>query len=287
NGFSPDPPNNSEQAGFEAPERIPPQRSEPIPERVGRQDAVEAADSGCGLWVRSSAIAQDNERSEPSLEPVARQEESQTSMTFDELKQAELSKENMDYALSLEQQLSQRNIDTQQLEIFYDGQSQFKMKDYGVTQNRLGNEAVEMLKQALNDPAALQGEVMIKQGSKVLLHVKDGQVLRDPLRMVTEAAKVEINTPTQALYEKLAAGVTSKGLQQVSDVSKNAFRSGADFEQTTDMNRRYNPVYKEMAEKVGEKAVNEVIRSAKNKVAIEQNPQIANQPKNTVQRGLG
>ncbi|MGB8699838.1 MAG: hypothetical protein WCD18_10515, partial [Thermosynechococcaceae cyanobacterium] len=195
NGFSPDPQGSPEQAGFESPERIPSQRSEPILEPVVRPEPEMAV------------ISQDGE-SEPSLEPVAPQEEPKVSTTFEDLKKAELSKENMDYALSIEQQLSQRNIDTQRLEIFYDGQSQFKINDYGVKQNRLNNEAVEMLKQALNDPTALKGEVMIKQGSKVLLHVKDGQVIRDPLRLVNEAAKVEINTPTQALYEKASNNVT-------------------------------------------------------------------------------
>ena len=196
-------------------------------------------------------------------------------LTFDDLKKSGLSQENMDYALSIEQQLSQRNIDTQRLEIFFNGESQFKIKDYGVTNNKLGNEAVELVKTALNDPANLKGEVVIKQGSKVLLHVKDGQVLRDPLRMVNESVKVEANTTTQALYQNASAGVSSKGLQQIQDVSKNAYRAGAQVGQVLDMNSQYNPEYKKQVDSIGVEAVDKVIRQTGTKVALEQEaPQV-------------
>ena len=194
-------------------------------------------------------------------------------VTFDDLKKSGLSQENMDYALSIEQQLSQRNIDTQRLEIFFNGESQFKIKDYGVTNNKLGNEAVALVKTALNDPANLKGEVLIKQGSKVLLHVKDGQVLRDPLRMVNESVKVEANTTTQALYQNVSAGVSSKGLQQIQDVSKNAYQTGAQVEQVLDMNRQYNPEYKKQVNKIGADAVDSVVKQAHTKVALEQQSQ--------------
>ena len=193
-------------------------------------------------------------------------------LTFDELKGSDLSKENMDYALSIEQQLSQRNIDTQRIEIFFNGESQFKIKDYSTTKNKLGNEAVELLKTALNDPANLNGEVLIKQGSKVLFHVKDGQVLRDPLRMVNESVRVEANTTTQALYQNASASVNSRGLQQIQDVSKNAYRAGAQSEQVLDMNRQYNPEYQKQVESIGADAVERVVAQAQTKVALEQQP---------------
>ena len=195
-----------------------------------------------------------------------------TPLTFDELKGSDLSKENMDYALSIEQQLSQRNIDTQRIEIFFNGESQFKIKDYSTTKNKLGNEAVELLKTALNDPANLNGEVLIKQGSKVLFHVKDGQVLRDPLRIVNESVRVEANTTTQALYQNASAGVNSKGLQQIQDVSKNAYRAGAQSEQVLDMNRQYNPEYQKQVESIGADAVERVVGQTQTKVALEQQP---------------
>ncbi|MGL5719925.1 MAG: hypothetical protein ACRCYP_03925, partial [Alphaproteobacteria bacterium] len=196
------------------------------------------------------------------------------------------SKENTQYINSLQQELSQKGIDIQRLEVFFDGKQQFKMKDYQIAKSDVSNEAIEMLKLARTDPANLEGEVMIKQGSKVLFHVKDGEVLIDALRLSEQAVTAKVTTPTKALWDKSSDGIRSSGLKQVQEVSEAAFKSGADFAQVSKMNESYNPEYSKMKDQLGSEAVENVIKSAEAKATVAMNPTESQQQTKTISKGI-
>lgn len=212
-------------------------------------------------------------------------EDNRASLSLSDIAQNS-SKENTQYINSLQQELSQKGIDIQRLEVFFDGKQQFKMKDYQIAKSDVSNEAIEMLKLARTDPANLEGEVMIKQGSKVLFHVKDGEVLIDALRLSEQAVTAKVTTPTKALWDKASDGIQSSGLKQVQEVSEAAFKSGANFSQVNKMNESYNPEYTKMKDQLGPEAVENVIKSAEAKATVAMNPTESQQQTKTISKGI-
>lgn len=128
-------------------------------------------------------------------------------------------------------------------------------------------KSVEAIKTALNDPANLKGEVRITQGSKVLLHVKDGQVINDPLGITKPSAKVEVNSPSQNLYTEASKEVPGSGLQRTQAIAANAFETGASREQVMDMIKAHDPEFGNQvrecgSEKMATMAISAAVRAA-------------------------
>ncbi|MCG9893361.1 MAG: hypothetical protein MH252_20095 [Thermosynechococcaceae cyanobacterium MS004] len=161
--------------------------------------------------------------------------------------------------------LAQRGIETQRFQIDVNGQRAFKMENALVTENNLDAKAVEAIKTALNDPDNLKGEVRITQGSKVLLHVKDGQVINDPLGLTKPSAKVEVNSPSQMLYAEASKDVPGSGLERTQAIAANAFASGASREQVMNMITSHDPEFANQVRECGsDKAATMVIGAAVN-----------------------
>lgn len=184
-----------------------------------------------------------------------------------------IQKENEDYGLSIQNMLSQRGIETQRFQIDVDGERAFKMENSLVTENKLDSSAVEAIKTALNDPSNLQGEVRITQGSKVLLHVKDGQVINDPLGLTKPSAKVEVNSPSQSLYNEASKEVPGSGLQRTQAIAANAFQSGASQEQVMNMIKNHDPEFSNQVKECGSEkaamvAIGAAVKAAETQMAI-------------------
>ena len=193
---------------------------------------------------------------------------------------APIQRENEDFALSLQNMLSQRGVDTQRFQVDVNGQTAFKMENAVVTQNNLDAKAVEAIKTALNDPANLQGEVKISQGGKVLLHVKDGQVINDPLGLTKPAVKAEVNSPSQMLYSEASKDVQGAGLQRTQAIAANAFESGATKPQVMDMIKSHDPEFTNQVKECGTEqaamiAIGAAVQAAQTQAAVAQQPQPA------------
>ena len=193
---------------------------------------------------------------------------------------APIQRENEDFALSLQNMLSQRGVDTQRFQVDVNGQTAFKMENAVVTQNNLDAKAVEAIKTALNDPANLQGEVKISQGGKVLLHVKDGQVINDPLGLTKPAVKAEVNSPSQMLYSEASKDVQGVGLQRTQAIAANAFESGATKPQVMEMIKSHDPEFKNQVKECGTEqaammAIGAAVQAAQTQAAVAQQPQPA------------
>ena len=164
-------------------------------------------------------------------------------------------KEAEDYALSVVQSLEQRGINVSRLGISVNGEPVFGMKDGDIDRSRteINGRQAELLRQALTDPASMKGSVKITQGSRVLVHIKDGQVLSDALGIVKESAKVDIKSPDEGSYQRYAQGVNELGLARSQQIALNAFKDGVSREEVVEMMKNHDPDYKDLIDKSGEK----------------------------------
>ncbi|HEY9826777.1 MAG TPA: hypothetical protein V6D19_15150, partial [Stenomitos sp.] len=192
---------------------------------------------------------------------------------------AKADRETEDYALTVQQMLAQRGINTGRFQIHINEAVVFKMKEGNIERSKLTPDQTEAIKLALSDPAALKGTVKISQGGNILLHVKDGQVLVDSLGLVKPAAKVEVTTPQspgELLYNNASKGVSAEGMRRTSEVVANAFRSGATKEQVMEMVKGHDPAYKEAVESKGQraadKAFEQLVEHSQGKVHLESQP---------------
>ncbi len=176
-----------------------------------------------------------------------------------------------EYALTLSQKLDQSRINIDRLQIKINDQVVFGMKngDLDRKQTNISDQQAELIKQALNDPASFEGSMKITQGSKVLLHIKDGQVLIDSARLVEKSAKVELDVPdpdTKQMYEKYSENVTNKGLAKTKQTAVNAFEDGVSFEDISKMLKAEDPEYKKMLSSSNElkanKSLKQIVNSA-------------------------
>ena len=160
-----------------------------------------------------------------------------------------------DYALSVVQSLEQRGINVSRLGISVNGEPVFGMKDGDIDRSRteINGRQAELLRQALTDPASMKGSVKITQGSRVLVHIKDGQVLSDALGIVKESAKVDIKSPDEGSYQRYAQGVNELGLARSQQIALNAFKDGVSREEVVEMMKNHDPDYKDLIDKSGEK----------------------------------
>ena len=176
-----------------------------------------------------------------------------------------------EYALTLSQQLDQSRINIDRLQIKINDQVVFGMNngDLDRKQTNISDKQAEMIKQALNDPSSFEGSMKITQGSKVLLHIKDGKVLVDSARLVQQSAKVELNTPdlsAKQMYQQYSEGVNHEGLAKTKQTAINAFQDGVNREDVTRMLRTEDDGYKKLVSSAGEqlanKSLNQIVNSA-------------------------
>ena len=175
--------------------------------------------------------------------------------------------EAQDYILeNIVTALDQRRVDVDRLEISFNGQNIFKMRSGDVAKSTVTDSQTELVKQALNDPASFRGSIKITNGRQVLLHVKDGQILRDGLNLTKSSTKVEIKSANADLYDKYSQGVESKGLRATKEVAVNALRSGVSIEQAKEIIIEKDYGYQNLAASAGRDSANntldKIIRSA-------------------------
>ena len=185
-----------------------------------------------------------------------------------------------EYALSLATKLDQSGINIDRLNISINGQTVFAMRNGYIDQGRtkISDQQAELMKQALSDPASFQGSMKITQGSKTLLHIKDGKVLIDKVRLVEQSAKVELDTPepeTKQMYERYSQDVKSEGLNKTRETAKNALQDGISREDVTTMLKAQDAGYKMLQKTSGEqlanKSLNKIVTNAISKVKISDN----------------
>lgn len=174
--------------------------------------------------------------------------------------EAKSSVEAQDYVLeNIVTPLDQRRIDVDRLEINLNGQNIFKMRDGDVANSTITDNQAELIKQALNDPEFFKGTVKITNGRQVLLHVKDGQVLRDGLNLTKSTTKVEISSSPSVLYAKYSQGVEQKGLKTTKQVAVNALSDGVSQQQVKDMIKAKDSGYQNLAASTGNNAANDTL----------------------------
>ena len=215
---------------------------------------------------QNSEVSSQPKQKEADLEPiqaVKNQNNGQELQSF--IPDQESSREAEDYALNVVQDLAQRRLNVDRLQIDVDGQTVFKMKDGDIDQSKtsITNEQTELIKKALTDPAALEGSVKITQGNQILLHVKDGRVLADAANLTKQSAKVEIkspDSPSQGLYERYSKDNQAQGLQGMKETATKALKDDVAREQVVDMLRGHDPSYQRTANSQGEKAAEQALQ---------------------------
>lgn len=192
--------------------------------------------------------------------------------------------EAQDYILeNIVTALDQRRVDVDRLEISFNGQNIFKMRSGDVAKSTVTDSQTELVKQALNDPASFKGSIKITNGRQVLLHVKDGQVLRDGLNLTKSSTKVEIKSANADLYDKHSQGVESKGLRATREVAVNALTENVGQEQVKEIIKAKDLGYQNLAATAGINSANntldKIVRSAlaeiKNRNDREQSSRLA------------
>lgn len=168
--------------------------------------------------------------------------------------------------------LDQRRVDVNRLSINLDGQNIFKMQDGNVAKSTINDEQAELIKQALNDPASFKGSIKITNGNQVLLHVKNGQVLRDSLNLTKSSTKVEINSTPADLYDKYSQNVASKGLKATKEIAVNALADGVGFDEVKKMIQSEDSAYQNLSASAGRDAasstLDKIVTSAAAEVKI-------------------
>ena len=186
---------------------------------------------------------------------------------------SKVSTEAQDYILeNIVTALDQRRIDVDRLQINFDGQNIFKMNKGDIAHSTVSDRQTELIKQALNDPTSFKGSIKITNGSQVLLHVKDGQVLRDGLNLTKASTKVEISSAPGDLYDKHAKNVSSKGLKATKDIAVNALSAGVEKKQVKEIIQSKDAAYSNLqassGKKSADKALDKIIASASAEVKL-------------------
>jgi hypothetical protein len=104
-----------------------------------------------------------------------------------------------DYVLkNIVDKLTAARMNTDRLEIRYNGKKIFQMKGAEIDKSTsITDGQAEQLKQALQDPAAFGGNLLIKQGDQILLHIKEGRIIRNPAGLAQQSATIEVETKDQ------------------------------------------------------------------------------------------
>ncbi|WP_249370061.1 hypothetical protein [Acaryochloris marina] len=208
---------------------------------------------------------------------------------------SESSQEAEDYVLGLVDKLAAGNMNVDRLYIKMDGIDIFKMKNGAPDPSTsITDSQRDALQQALEDPAAFGGNLVIKQGNKVLLNIKDGRILHNPMGLAkqslsaemetkgqvqqqsNQAAKVEVpNNPAEGLWSKYGANV-SPGLKGVKLAADNALKDGLKPKEVRAMvgqSAHFQGLKADKGESVAEKVIARTVKTAQARVAQQQRPQ--------------
>lgn len=183
------------------------------------------------------------------------------------------SREAEDYVLeNIVTALEQRRVDVNRLEINLDGRNIFKMRDGNIANSTINEGQMELIKQALNDPASFKGSMKITNGSQVLLHVNNGRVLRDGLNLTKTSTKVEINSAPADLYDKYSQNVASIGLKATKEIAVKALSDGVSVERVKKMIESEDSAYQNLSASAGRNAasstIDKIVTSAAAEVKI-------------------
>lgn len=91
------------------------------------------------------------------------------------------------------------NADLTHLNVLLDGKQIFKMQNGSIlpAHGNLSQDKVDLIKAALNDPQNFKGSMVIRQGAKVLLNIKNGRVLSDRAGLTTQGLNAEVESSTE------------------------------------------------------------------------------------------
>ncbi|QUY46145.1 hypothetical protein [Acaryochloris marina] len=208
---------------------------------------------------------------------------------------SESSEEAEDYALGLVDKLASNNMNVDRLYIKMDGIDIFKMKNGAPDPSTsITDSQKDALQQALEDPAAFGGNLVIKQGNKVLLNIKEGRILHNPLGLAKQSLGAEIetkehlqqqkpeakqatvpNNPAEGLWSKYGANV-SPGLKGVKLAADNALKDGLKPKEVRAMlgqSAHFQGLKADKGESVAEKVIARTVKTAQARVAQQQRPQ--------------
>lgn len=206
---------------------------------------------------------------------------------------SESSQEAEDYVLGLVDKLAAGNMKVDRLYIKMDGIDIFKMKNGAPDPSTSITDAQrDALQQALEDPSAFGGNLVIKQGNKVLLNIKEGRILHNPMGLAQQSISAEIetkgqgqqqlevkpaavpNNPAEGLWSKYGANV-SPGLKGVKLATDNALKDGLKPKEVRAMlgqSAHFQGLKADKGESVAEKVIARTVKTAQARVAQQQRP---------------
>lgn len=172
-----------------------------------------------------------------------------------------------DYFQGLASELTGKGIQADNMRMWMNGEEVFRLKDGQPDQNNtsISNEQMAAFKAALADPKNFKGTLEIRQGNRLLLSIKNGQVF-DPTNKVGDALNVKMDAPpqttTEGFYQKAAEGVKDpESVQGMTQIASNAIEMGHSQTEIKTMLLEHNPTIKGMVEKHGPDHANSVAQS--------------------------
>ncbi|BDM83904.1 hypothetical protein [Acaryochloris marina] len=207
---------------------------------------------------------------------------------------SESSQEAEDYVLGLVDKLAAGNMNVDRLYIKMDGIDIFKMKNGAPDPSTsITDTQRDALQQALEDPAAFGGNLVIKQGNKVLLNIKDGRILHNPMGLAKQSLSAEMetkehlqqqkpgakqaavpNNPAEGLWSKYGANV-SPGLKGVKLAADNALKDGIKPKEVRAMlgqSAHFQGLKADKGASVAEKVIARTVKTAQARVAQQLRP---------------
>lgn len=166
----------------------------------------------------------------------------------------------VDYFQKLASELGGKNLNTEKMKIFMDGKEVFRLSDgqpdprhTDVTQDQM-----KAFQDALADPGNFKGTLEIRQGPKILLSIRDGQVY-DPMGKIQDLLSVKMTnepenipqTTAEGFYQRHSEGVTAPGIQGTAQVAKNALKVGHTQSEILTMLTEHDPMIKRTIEQKG------------------------------------
>lgn len=126
------------------------------------------------------------------------------------------SEKAQDYVLkNIVDKLTAARMNTDRLEIRYNGKKIFQMKGAEIDKSTsITDGQADQIKQALQDPAAFGGNLLIRQGDQILLHIKEGRIIRNPAGLAQQSATIEVETKDQIQQSQSTPQSPSEGLWQ-------------------------------------------------------------------------
>ncbi|NJR56831.1 MAG: hypothetical protein HC768_21180 [Acaryochloris sp. CRU_2_0] len=192
-----------------------------------------------------------------------------------------------DFVLRLVDSLTKANLNTDRLYIKMDGVDIFKMNKGAPDplKTSITTAQKDALEQALQDPAAFGGNLVIKQGNKVLLNIQQGRILHNPLGLAQQSTSVELETKPQAqqvvpnnaaegLWSKYGATV-SNDMKGIKLATENALKDGIAPKEVRAMlgqSEHFKGIQDQKGETAAEKAIARTVSVAQTRILQEQRP---------------